>query len=166
MSGRTRLPEICAKSLRGFSSVSAKSRWGFPNGLAPIATAFWPAVNDKLYVILRIRRCTEQKNPMWLRSHTRPIRGRGVPTRLQDGDGGDRLEAPGIALSFWQVAGLVKVQEPGGGGREARGGRGLGHVPASPAGNTSEGVWAIHPRMRPSILSSARCVEVGSIAGT
>jgi hypothetical protein len=32
---------------------------------------------------------------------------------------GDRLQAPGIALSIWQVAGLAKVQESGCAGGEA-----------------------------------------------
>ena len=50
------------------------------------------------------------------------------PARLQDGARGDRLEAPGIALSIWQVARLAQVQEPGSASRQPRGGGGLGSV--------------------------------------
>ena len=34
---------------------------------------------------------------------------------------GAQFEAPGIALSIWQVAGPAQVQEPGGSGGEAGG---------------------------------------------
>ena len=53
---------------------------------------------------------------------------RRVPARLQDGAGGDRLEAAGIALSIWPFAGLAQVQESGGSGGEAGSGRGLGEL--------------------------------------
>ena len=53
---------------------------------------------------------------------------RRVPARLQDGAGGDRLEAAGIALPIGPVAGLAQVQEPGGACGEAGGGRGLGEI--------------------------------------
>jgi hypothetical protein len=135
MSGRTRLPEICAKSLRGFSSVSAKSRWDFPEWSCANRYGFLvSSKHDKLYVILRNDDAPNKKIRCGYGVTLDRYVDEGVPTRLQDGAGGDRLEAPGIALSFWQVAGLVKVQEPGGGGREARGGRGLGHVTGIPRG--------------------------------
>jgi hypothetical protein len=49
-----------------------------------------------------------------------------LPARLQDGAGGDCLEALWIALPIWQVAGLAEVQEPGGARGDAGGGGGLG----------------------------------------
>ena len=51
---------------------------------------------------------------------------RRVPARLQDGPGGDRVEAAGIALPIGSLAGLAEVQEPGSACGEARGGGGLG----------------------------------------
>ena len=45
--------------------------------------------------------------------------------RLQDGARGNCLEAAGIALAIWQVAGLVELKNRRASG-EARGGRGLG----------------------------------------
>ena len=60
------------------------------------------------------------------------LRPDGLPARLQDGAGGYRLEAAGIALSIWQVAGLAKVQESGCAGGEAGGGRGLGPMTKKP----------------------------------
>jgi hypothetical protein len=52
-------------------------------------------------------------------------RRRLVPTCLQDGAGGDCLEAARVSLSIGPLAGLVEVQEPGGARGEAGGGRGL-----------------------------------------
>ena len=48
-----------------------------------------------------------------------------VPARLQDGAGGHRLEAAGLALPLGALAGLAQVQEPGGSCGEAGGGGGL-----------------------------------------
>jgi ATP dependent DNA ligase domain len=45
--------------------------------------------------------------------------------RLQDGPGGDRFEAAGIALPIWAFSRLAEVQEPGDTGSQARGGGGL-----------------------------------------
>ena len=53
---------------------------------------------------------------------------RRLPARLQDGAGGDCLEAAGIALSVGPLAGLAQVQEPGGARGETRGGGGLGSL--------------------------------------
>ena len=36
----------------------------------------------------------------------------GLPARLQDGAGGHRLEAAGLALPIWPLARLAQVQEP------------------------------------------------------
>jgi hypothetical protein len=49
-------------------------------------------------------------------------------TCLQDGARRHRVEAAGLALSLRPLARLAQVQEPGGSGSEARGGRGLGQV--------------------------------------
>jgi hypothetical protein len=46
------------------------------------------------------------------RAHGRGRR-QGVPARLRDGVGGDRVEAPGSALSIRPVEGLDQSQEPG-----------------------------------------------------
>ncbi len=54
------------------------------------------------------------------------LRPDGLPARLQDGAGGDRLEAGGIALPIRTVAGLAQVQESLCAGGEAGGGGGLG----------------------------------------
>jgi hypothetical protein len=48
--------------------------------------------------------------------------------RLPDGARRHRLEAARVALPVRALAGLAQVQEPGGAGGEARGGRGLGPV--------------------------------------
>ena len=64
-------------------------------------------------------RRTVQRAPAVCRRHR-------LPARLQDGPGGDRLEAARLALSFRPVAGLAEVQEPGSAGGEAGGGGGLG----------------------------------------
>ena len=56
------------------------------------------------------------------------LRPDGVPARLQDGAGRDRLEAAGIALPIRPIARLAQVQEPGRAGGEAGGGRGLGEM--------------------------------------
>ena len=53
---------------------------------------------------------------------------RRVPARLQNGAGGNRLEAAGIALPVRAVAGLAQVQESGGSGGETGSGRGLGEL--------------------------------------
>jgi hypothetical protein len=49
-----------------------------------------------------------------------------VPTRLQDGPGGDRVEAARLALQVGTFTRLAEVQEPGGACCEARSRRGLG----------------------------------------
>ena len=49
-----------------------------------------------------------------------------LPARLQDGAGGNCLEAAGIAVSVGTLAGLAQVQEPASAGGEARGRRALG----------------------------------------
>jgi ATP-dependent DNA ligase len=50
----------------------------------------------------------------------------GVSARLQDGAGGDRIEAAGISLPIWAFSRLVEVQEPGRASGKAGGGGGLG----------------------------------------
>ena len=51
-----------------------------------------------------------------------------VPARLQDGPRRHRLQALGFDLPFWAFTRLAQVQEPGGAGGEARGGRGVGSL--------------------------------------
>ena len=53
------------------------------------------------------------------------LRADGVPARLQAGLRGHRLEAARLALPLRPLAGLAQVQEPGGAGGQAGGGRGL-----------------------------------------
>jgi hypothetical protein len=60
------------------------------------------------------------------RAHGAPGGPDGLPARLQDGAGGDRLQAPGIALSIWAFSRLIEVQEPRRARGEAGGGGGLG----------------------------------------
>ena len=74
------------------------------------------------------------------RNSRRAVRRPCVPARLQDGAGGDCLEAAGIALSIGPVAGLAQVQESGCSGGEARGGRGLGSVTIGLAGRLQGGI--------------------------
>ena len=50
---------------------------------------------------------------MRLNEHLEHPEGAVVFQRLQDGAGGDRLEAAGIALSIWAFYGLAQVQESG-----------------------------------------------------
>ncbi len=45
--------------------------------------------------------------------------GLACSTRMPEGPGADRVQADGTALPFRPVAGLAKVQEPGGAGAQA-----------------------------------------------
>src|SRR6185437_15369330 len=60
-------------------------------------------------------------------------RRRRVPARLQDGAGGDRVEAVGIALSIRTLAGLAQVQEPARACDKTRSAAGLGAIIAMKA---------------------------------
>jgi hypothetical protein len=76
--------------------------------------------------------------------HVAPGGRRCVPARLQDGPGGDRLKAAGIALQVRPIARLAQVQESGCARGEARGGRGLGQI-AMPIVNqfvTAADLWS------------------------
>jgi hypothetical protein len=84
--------------------------------------------------ILRSETCCERSRHLSHLSHPmRHVRQAekttvAVPSRLQDGSGGDRVETAGLALPIRTFAGLAQVQEPGRPGRAARGGRGLGEA--------------------------------------
>jgi ATP-dependent DNA ligase len=58
--------------------------------------------------------------------HLAHDRDRRLPPRLPAGLRGHRVEAPGLAVCQRPHTALAQVQEPGGAGGEARGGRGLG----------------------------------------
>ena len=64
-----------------------------------------------------------------LNEHLEHPTARWCSPRLQDGRGGDRVEAARIALPVGPVAGLAEVQEPGGAGGEAGGRGGLALMP-------------------------------------
>ena len=77
----------------------------------------------------------------------------GVPARLQDGAGGDCLEAPGIALPIGPIARLAQVQESRGSCGEAGGGGGVAvkrpmmtdAIAKRKSGRQSEGHQLQHP---------------------